>query len=132
MYLAEAFMAYIEKDAEARAADKRERKAIADDYKKKANEAFRAKEYEKALDLYNKVNFRICIVNSDYSAINYLICMLSVHLCVIFSFFLRNNTGLQMQTFVNQAFILYSSRATKGRLSKAAGGVTVSPVPTLL
>jgi hypothetical protein len=57
--LAEAFMAYVEKDANARAADRRERKAIADGYKKKANEAFRAKDYEKALDLYNKVNFRI-------------------------------------------------------------------------
>jgi hypothetical protein len=52
-------MAYIEKDAGARAADRRERKATADGYKKKANEAFRAKDYEKALDLYSKVNFRI-------------------------------------------------------------------------
>jgi hypothetical protein len=52
-------MAYVEKDASARAADRKERKAIADDYKKKANEAFRAKDYEKALDLYNKVNFGI-------------------------------------------------------------------------
>ncbi|XP_021935240.1 tetratricopeptide repeat protein 12-like [Zootermopsis nevadensis] len=50
----EAFMAYVEKDASTRAADRRERKAIADGYKKKANEAFRAKDYEKALDLYNK------------------------------------------------------------------------------
>jgi len=52
-------MAYVEKDAEARAANKRERKAIAEGYKKKANEAFRTKDYEKALDLYNKVNFEI-------------------------------------------------------------------------
>jgi hypothetical protein len=57
-YLAEAFMAYVEKDAQARAADRRERKAVADSFKKKANKAFRAKDYEKALDLYNKVNFR--------------------------------------------------------------------------
>ncbi|KDR11078.1 Tetratricopeptide repeat protein 12 [Zootermopsis nevadensis] len=55
----EAFMAYVEKDASTRAADRRERKAIADGYKKKANEAFRAKDYEKALDLYNKVDFKI-------------------------------------------------------------------------
>jgi len=52
-------MAYVEKDAEARAAYKRERKEIAEGYKKKANEAFRTKDYEKALDLYNKVNFEI-------------------------------------------------------------------------
>jgi len=52
-------MAYVEKDAEARATNKRERKAIAEGYKKKANEAFRTKDYEKALDLYNKVNFEI-------------------------------------------------------------------------
>jgi hypothetical protein len=58
-HIAEAFMAYVEKDAEARAANRRERKAIADDYKKKANEAFRTKDYEKALRLYNKVNFKI-------------------------------------------------------------------------
>jgi hypothetical protein len=58
-YFTEAFMAYVEKDAEARAANKRERKAIAEGYKKKANEAFRTKDYEKALDLYNKVNFEI-------------------------------------------------------------------------
>jgi hypothetical protein len=57
-------MAYVEKDAEARAAEKKERKAAADGYMKKANAAFRAKDYEKALDLYNKVNFRIYIVNS--------------------------------------------------------------------
>jgi TPR repeat protein len=50
-------MAYVERDAKARAAEKGERKAIADSYMKKANEAFRAKDYEKALDLYNKVNF---------------------------------------------------------------------------
>jgi hypothetical protein len=57
-------MAYVAKDAETRAAEKKERRAIADGYKKKANEAFRAKDFEKALDLYNKVNFRIYIVNS--------------------------------------------------------------------
>ncbi|XP_069702935.1 tetratricopeptide repeat protein 12-like [Periplaneta americana] len=50
----EAFMAHIEKDVKARAADRKERKAIADEYKKKANEAFRAQDYEKALDYYNK------------------------------------------------------------------------------
>lgn len=57
-------MAYVEKDAEARAAEKKERKATADGYMKKANEAFRAKDYEKALELFNKVNFRIYVVNS--------------------------------------------------------------------
>lgn len=57
-------MAYVEKDAAARAAEKKERKATADGYMKKANEAFRARDYERALDLYNKVNFKIYIVNS--------------------------------------------------------------------
>jgi hypothetical protein len=56
-------MAFVEQDAKARAAEKEERKAIAECYKKKANEAFRAKDYEKALDLYNKVNFRVYTAN---------------------------------------------------------------------
>jgi hypothetical protein len=57
-------MAYVEKDAESRAAEKKERKATSDGYMKKANEAFRAKDYEKSLELFNKVNFRIYVVNS--------------------------------------------------------------------
>ena len=49
-------MAYVEQDANKRAAEKRERKALSDDYKKKGNNAFRLQEYEKAYDFYTKVS----------------------------------------------------------------------------
>ncbi|KAJ9598472.1 hypothetical protein L9F63_010868 [Diploptera punctata] len=51
---AEAFMAYMEKDAQKRAADKQERKAIADDFKKKGNYAFGVEDYENAYNYYSK------------------------------------------------------------------------------
>ncbi|XP_049789307.1 tetratricopeptide repeat protein 12-like [Schistocerca nitens] len=51
---AEAFMAITEKDAKKRAEDRRQRREIADSFKKQANAAFGEKDYAKALDLYNK------------------------------------------------------------------------------
>lgn len=50
-------MKTVEKDAKKRSEDRRERKQIADGYKTRAIKAFRDKEYEKALNLYNKVSF---------------------------------------------------------------------------
>ncbi|XP_033607633.1 tetratricopeptide repeat protein 12-like [Cryptotermes secundus] len=70
----EAFMAYVEKDAAARAAEKKERKATADGYMKKANEAFRARDYERALDLYNKATEQVkdCCLLYTNRALTYL------------------------------------------------------------
>ncbi|PSN38417.1 hypothetical protein C0J52_16326 [Blattella germanica] len=71
----EAFMAHVEKDAAQRAADRKERKEIADTYKRKGNDAFRKKEYEKALDFYTKAIEKIkdntlLYVNRALTAIN--------------------------------------------------------------
>ncbi|KAK3931774.1 Tetratricopeptide repeat protein 12 [Frankliniella fusca] len=50
----EAFMAQVEKDAKIRAKDRQDRKQRSAQLKAKANEAFRQKKFEKALDFYNK------------------------------------------------------------------------------
>lgn len=51
----EAFMKSVEEDAKKRSEDRRQRKKESDIIKVEANKAFLAKDYEKALDLYNKV-----------------------------------------------------------------------------
>ena len=58
-------MAQIERDAEERAKDRRERRKRSEEFKMKANRAFRAKEFEKALDLYNKVRCAV-LYESEY------------------------------------------------------------------
>ncbi|KAK9507169.1 hypothetical protein O3M35_007081 [Rhynocoris fuscipes] len=50
----EAFMKSVEKDANERAQDRRDRKIISDRHKLAGNKAFREKDYEKALVCYNK------------------------------------------------------------------------------
>lgn len=50
----EDFMAQVEKDAQKRAKDRKERKQRSDELKAKANKAFREKKFEEALDLYSK------------------------------------------------------------------------------
>ncbi|KAE8737208.1 hypothetical protein FOCC_FOCC017330 [Frankliniella occidentalis] len=50
----EDFMAQVEKDAQRRAKDRKERKQRSDELKAKANKAFREKKFEEALDLYSK------------------------------------------------------------------------------
>ena len=51
----EAFMRTVEEDAKKRAQDRKERKKESDVIKAQACKAFSSKDYEKALDLYNKV-----------------------------------------------------------------------------
>lgn len=48
-------MKQMEQDAKRRAEDRRLRKQVADGYRTRAIKAFREKEFEKALVLYNKV-----------------------------------------------------------------------------
>ncbi|KAK6631130.1 hypothetical protein RUM43_014226 [Polyplax serrata] len=50
----EAFMKSVEEDAKKRSEDRRQRKAESDVIKAEASKMFAAKDYEKALDLYNK------------------------------------------------------------------------------
>ncbi|XP_059470830.1 tetratricopeptide repeat protein 12-like [Neocloeon triangulifer] len=50
----EEFMRKVNEDAEKREAERRDRKAVSDTYKKEANVAFRSGDYLKALLLYNK------------------------------------------------------------------------------
>lgn len=48
------FMKQLEDDAKKRAANKKERESIAQNFRKMGNEAFRKQEYEKAVNLYTK------------------------------------------------------------------------------
>lgn len=48
------FMKQLESDAKKRAANKKEREHIAQNFRKMGNEAFRKQEYEKAVNLYTK------------------------------------------------------------------------------
>lgn len=51
----EAFMRSVEEDAKKRSEDRKQRKIESDAVKAEASKAFLSKDYEKALDLYNKV-----------------------------------------------------------------------------
>lgn len=52
----DAFMKYVEKDANERAKDREERKKKADQLRAKGNEAFKSENYALALDSFNKVS----------------------------------------------------------------------------
>lgn len=61
-------MRSVERDAQQRAEDRRMRKEIADSFMRRGNKHFRGKEYEKALNMYNKVIsysvYKVCLIKT--------------------------------------------------------------------
>ncbi len=55
VFLVDAFMNALEKDAKERAENRRKNKILADELKTKGNEAFHQQSYDQAIDYYTQV-----------------------------------------------------------------------------